>query len=615
MSRCLVLGGGVGSLSFAHYLKQKCPSATIRILEQQDQVGGWCKTFQHDNNTLTELGPRSIKIAKKPKLAKTNTFSAESANMKMLIHELGLRKSLLPAQSAKPCIYFPEKEATLGMQQFGEEKRKEFLGSGTQGLIFAVIKSYFNPIMHKMILRESAKMNKGYDMHEKTIKELVDEAFNEELLNALPEKIRSKLTDMQIYEILHQLASAFPRGIFAGDYSKICMDSLIFTYPDLVPNKEFRNEYNLTVTPKMLNEMMEGIKAGAGDKIDELKADGTLFGIAEKTADQMKSGDKLGGLKNMVKETQAFASEITTEAEFLESSHFGIAQFHGGMQQLPVNLEREIKENGVEVHTGKRVSDISTNEKKEFVVRLEDGETMNCDQIFSGIPACGLSRILMNGEGTLGAVGRGLNNIDFVPVVCVTLGWTSSSVKFEDDMENAFGHLAPSVDNKTKVIENAEVLGVIYDSNICKNRDEEMKGPEGTTQVTVMLGGAFWNEESMGSKIHVLGCDGAVDEENPLYTNCLGLARKAVGDQLGPSFGNEPDFIKVDVLDEAIPQYYVGHKELVEGLNGIINSDPLLEDRFHIGGNSYYGVGIPHTILSSRYIAENAAKFIREETN
>ena len=79
MSRCLVLGGGISSLSFAHYLKQKCPNATIRILEQQNQVGGWCKTFQHDNNTLTELGPRSIKISGKPAFAKTGGFSAESS--------------------------------------------------------------------------------------------------------------------------------------------------------------------------------------------------------------------------------------------------------------------------------------------------------------------------------------------------------------------------------------------------------------------------------------------------------------------------------------------------------------------------------------------------------
>ena len=94
MSRCLVLGGGISSLSFAHYLKQKCPQASIRILEQQSEIGGWCKTFQHDNNTLTELGPRSMKISKKPRMAGTNGFSPESANMKMLIHDLGLKNSL-----------------------------------------------------------------------------------------------------------------------------------------------------------------------------------------------------------------------------------------------------------------------------------------------------------------------------------------------------------------------------------------------------------------------------------------------------------------------------------------------------------------------------------------
>ena len=69
------------------------------------------------------------------------------------------------------------------------------------------------------------------------------------------------------------------------------------------------------------------------------------------------------------------------------------------------------------------------NEEGEFQVSLEDGEIMNCDQIFSGIPASGLSRILMNGVGTFGAIGRALNNIDFVPVVCVTLGWNMEKIK------------------------------------------------------------------------------------------------------------------------------------------------------------------------------------------
>merc|ERR1712187_1099587 len=105
----------------------------------------------------------------------------------------------------------------------------------------------------------------------------------------------------------------------------------------------------------------------------------------------------------------------------------------------------------------------------------------------------------------------------------------------------------------------------------------------------------------MGKMMHALGCNGEVSDDNPLYENCHKLAKKAVEEQLGPKFGfNEPDFMKIDVLDEAIPQYYVGHKQLVEGLNGIISSDPSLKDRFHIGGNSYYGVGVPHTVLSSR---------------
>lgn len=62
-------------------------------------------------------------------------------------------------------------------------------------------------------------------------------------------------------------------------------------------------------------------------------------------------------------------------------------------------------------------------------------------------------------------------------------------------------------------------------------------------------------------------------------------------------------------MDEAIPQYHVGHRELVDSTNSLI-SNSKLKNRFFIAGNSYYGVGVPSTILASRYVADNVVKAI-----
>merc|ERR1712071_376514 len=76
-------------------------------------------------------------------------------------------------------------------------------------------------------------------------------------------------------------------------------------------------------------------------------------------------------------------------------------------------------------------------------------ETYEADAVFSGLPSPALARLLMPVEGSAGALGRALSKIDYVPVVCVTLGWEKSA-ELPQHLQSSFGHLIPVNDqNKT----------------------------------------------------------------------------------------------------------------------------------------------------------------------
>ena len=123
------------------------------------------------------------------------------------------------------------------------------------------------------------------------------------------------------------------------------------------------------------------------------------------------------------------------------------------------------------------------------------------------------------------------------------------------------------------------------------------------TQVTVMLGGAWWDSNALNGT--AVGYVGDCDENSELHAKCKEIALDACHKQLGYLFtANEPDLTHVSVLDEAIPQYYVGHKKLVNTLNQTIDQS-ILKDKFYLNGNAFYGVGVPDTILAAKYVSYN----------
>lgn len=87
----VILGGGIGGLSAAYYLRNKFPRDTIKLYESSNHIGGWIKSRKLPNGTIFEQGPRTLR----PK-------GEAGHNTLQLIDEIGLADQIKPIYSTHP---------------------------------------------------------------------------------------------------------------------------------------------------------------------------------------------------------------------------------------------------------------------------------------------------------------------------------------------------------------------------------------------------------------------------------------------------------------------------------------------------------------------------------
>lgn len=88
----IVLGGGIGGLSAAHYLLRRLPSANIKLFEASDRFGGWIRTEKPaGGNTVFESGPRTLR-----------PIGPRGHNTLELCTELNLQHAIIPIKSTHP---------------------------------------------------------------------------------------------------------------------------------------------------------------------------------------------------------------------------------------------------------------------------------------------------------------------------------------------------------------------------------------------------------------------------------------------------------------------------------------------------------------------------------
>jgi oxygen-dependent protoporphyrinogen oxidase len=203
-------------------------------------------------------------------------------------------------------------------------------------------------------------------------------------------------------------------------------------------------------------------------------------------------------------------------------------------------------------------------------VELSNGRE-RFDAVVLAVPAFIASQLLAKRHPELAAE---LNRIEYASTAVVASGHRLADITHPLD---AFGLVVPH-------LERRQVLAVSFTSRKFPDR-----APAGHVLLRTFVGGALQPE--------------LFDLDDRAI---LDLVRRELGELLGVT--GKPDFAVVLRHPRAMPQYFVGHLDVVSRIESAVSVCPGLA----LAGNFLKGVGIPDSIASGEAAAE---KVLRELTS
>ncbi|XP_056237181.1 protoporphyrinogen oxidase isoform X1 [Seriola aureovittata] len=238
-----------------------------------------------------------------------------------------------------------------------------------------------------------------------------------------------------------------------------------------------------------------------------------------------------------------------------------------GVESLPESITDSLLQSSrVELHRDADVKHICPS-ASGWKIHLEDG-VVSADHIISALPAKALSSAL---PSSCQPLIQELQEISTVTVAVVNLEYEGSILPVM-----GFGHLVPSSEDRG-------LMGIVYDSVPFPQHNR----PNGqTTRLTVMMGGA-WFQEEFG------------DPDTVTEKRLLERATEAVQSHLGVT--SAPSWSWVALQRDCIPQYYLGHHQRVESMRSFIRKTNL---PLSLTGSSYDGVSVNDVIFSGRTAVE-----------
>ncbi len=189
------------------------------------------------------------------------------------------------------------------------------------------------------------------------------------------------------------------------------------------------------------------------------------------------------------------------------------------------------------------------------------------DAVILAVPSFVAASVL---AGECSALSAELNRIEYASTIVVASGHKLADINHPLD---AFGLVIPH-------IERRKILAVSFTSRKFPGR-----APDGHILLRTFIGGALQPEL----------CD--LDD-----TAIMELVRRELSELLGVR--GKPDFVNVYRHTRAMPQYHVGHLDLVARIQAAAEQSSGLA----LAGNFLTGVGIPDSIASGESAAEKVMK-------
>ena len=240
------------------------------------------------------------------------------------------------------------------------------------------------------------------------------------------------------------------------------------------------------------------------------------------------------------------------------------------MEVFPTALGKALCET---VRTSSVVENIEFNaDTKSYTVTYSTNGTTNVHQtksIIFAVPASVAARMIKSFDDSL---SQKIQSIYYPPVTEVFIGYHRKQVKRRMD---GFGFLIPEKERRN-------ILGVIWTSTLFAKR-----APSDSVAMTVFIGGsrqpkhALWNDEEI-----------------------LRTVKSELQELM--QIEGEPIFSHITRWEKAIPQYHIGHLNLVNEIAAFEQNHPGL----FLSGNYRDGISVGDCIIQSEKMSKNVMEYL-----
>jgi protoporphyrinogen/coproporphyrinogen III oxidase len=289
----------------------------------------------------------------------------------------------------------------------------------------------------------------------------------------------------------------------------------------------------------LIEPLMSGIYAGDGDQLSLASTFPYLRDL------EIKHGSLARGALKMRAQSNGKAVQGSRSAFLTPTT---------GLAEIVEALVKHLQENGVKLRLNTSVLQITKIDSR-YIVKLDDDSSFDSDAVILATPAYVSGTLLASFAPTLAS---DLQKIPYASTATISLAYRESDLPKPLD---GYGYVIPRSEGR-------KALAGTWTSTKFPHR-----APEGYALIRVFVGRAGqdipWNQDEL-----------------------LALAKEEV--KLTSGITAEPILSRVFLWDKAMPQYNLGHPEILKRIDTELANYPGLA----LAGNGYRGIGIPDCIHS-----------------
>jgi len=241
-----------------------------------------------------------------------------------------------------------------------------------------------------------------------------------------------------------------------------------------------------------------------------------------------------------------------------------------GMYSLVQAVAARLPQHGI--HTSSPITSLAPRPGGGWTLELggDQPETVVVDAVILAVKATAASRLLADIDSTSSGL---LAEIPHASCSIVSLGYNRDQISHPMD---GFGFVVP-------LVENRKILSGSFSSVKYPGR-----APEGKVLIRAFIGGACQAD------LADLPDDELIKTATEEFGQLLGIR-------------GEPLLVNISRQQNAMPQYYVGHKQRVQEIEESLRRLPGL----FFAGNAYDGVGVPQCINSGETAAKRVVELLQ----